>query len=135
MVELIAEREASYVFLGNDGPVFYFRTDLKFYNGASCGLSGLARYSVKGTLVFDDPLPPQLSFANDAHCRLQLEETSNEVKLLDPGGPCARSHCGIRGGFNGAAFSVSSRRPITQMRMQRLKNSTGYKKALKQLKR
>jgi prolyl oligopeptidase len=28
VVELIPEREASYIFLGNDGPLFYFRTDL-----------------------------------------------------------------------------------------------------------
>ena len=109
----------------------YFRTHLEFYNGASCGLSGLARYSIKGILVFDDPEPP--SWADDTRCRLRFEETSDEIRLLDPDGSCARAHCGIRGGFDRESFPVSSRRPIPYM--QKLKNSEGYKKALEQLKR
>jgi len=108
----------------------YFRTRLQFYNGASCGLSGLARYSIKGVLVFDDPKPP--SWPGDEPCRLQIEETAKEVRMLDPGGPCARSHCGIRGGFGSEAFSVSARRPIRYLKQ--LKNSRQYKEALKQLK-
>ena len=109
----------------------YFRTHLEFYNGASCGLSGLARYSIKGILVFDDPEPP--SWADDTRCRLRFEETSDEIRLLDPDGSCARAHCGIRGGFDREAFPVSSRRPIPNM--TKLKNSKEYRKSLEQLKR
>jgi hypothetical protein len=108
----------------------YFRTRLQFYNGASCGLSGLARYSLKGVLVFKDPESPPM--ASNGPCLLQFEETAKEVRILDPGGPCARLHCGIRGGFDHEAFSLSARRPIRYL--ERLKKSEQYLEALKQLK-
>ena len=109
----------------------YFRIHLEAYNTSTCSLSGLARYSRKGVLVFADPESP-LDDLNEP-CLLQFEETPNEIKMLDPGNPCTRLHCGVRGGFDNQSFPVSSRKPIAYM--EQLKNSREYKAAMKQLKR
>ncbi|MBZ5499853.1 MAG: hypothetical protein LAP85_25930 [Acidobacteriia bacterium] len=109
----------------------YFRTHIEAYNTSMCSLSGLARYSRKGVLVFVDPQPP-FDPLNEP-CLLQFEETPKEIRMLDPGHPCARLHCGMRGGFHMQSFPVDARRPIRYM--ERLKNSREYKEALQQLKR
>jgi hypothetical protein len=108
----------------------YFRTHLEAYNMSRCGLSGLARYSLKGVLVFTDPEPS--SDSDGEPCMLQLEETANEIRMLDPGHPCTRQHCGIRGGFHLQSFPLSARRPIHYL--ERLKDSKEFKRALQQLK-
>ncbi|HSL21497.1 MAG TPA: hypothetical protein VK886_08175 [Vicinamibacterales bacterium] len=98
---------------------------------STCSLSGLARYSRKGVLVFQDPEPP--FDPADEPCILQFEETANEIRLLDPSHACTRLHCGMRGGFHLQAFPVGARRRIQYM--DRLKNSRQYRKALEQSKR
>jgi hypothetical protein len=108
----------------------YFRTHLEAFNTSLCGLAGLARYSSKGVLVFEDPeLPPDSA---DEPCMLQIEETAKEIRMLDPSHSCTRLHCGVRGGFHLQSFPLSSRSPIGYMEV--LKNSKEYQKALKQWK-
>lgn len=108
----------------------YFRTHLEFYNGHECNLWGLARFSRKGVLVYDDPEPPL--DPEDPHCRLQFEVSADKITILDPKQSCKSFNCGMRGAFDGEDFALSARRPIKYMQL--LKNSEEYKKALEQLK-
>jgi hypothetical protein len=108
----------------------FFRVHLEAPNDSICSLSGLARYSLKGVLVYEDPDPP--ADPADAPCVLQFEESGPELRILDPGHPCTRRHCGIRGGFHGQAFPLSARSPIRNI--ERLRSSRQYKEALERLK-
>lgn len=107
----------------------YFRTHLEFYNGHECNLWGLARFSRKGVLVYDDPEPPL--DPEDPHCRLQFEVSADKITILDPKQTCKSFNCGMRGAFDGEDFALSARRPIKYMQL--LKNSEEYKEALEQL--
>jgi hypothetical protein len=109
----------------------YFKTHLEFYNGHTCDLHGIARYTQAGIFVFKSTAEPP---AEDApSCRLQIQVTDKEIKFLDPDNSCKDGNCGMRGSFADAAFPRTARRAIRYM--DRLKNSEDYKKATESIRR
>jgi hypothetical protein len=86
----------------------HFDIELNFYNGHTCSVSGGALFRKDGSFVFDDA--PANAVPNEQACRLALVPTPTGVDIKDLGG-CKESYCGMRGGFNGAGFSFTDRRP------------------------
>jgi hypothetical protein len=107
----------------------YVNTHLVFYNAHTCDVSGLARFSQKGVFVFRDPDEP--TDPGDEPCVLQFEASTDQIRILDPTHACKPRYCGARGGFVGAAFAMSARRPIRYMTL--IKKSAEYKEAIAQL--
>ena len=102
----------------------YFRADLDFYNGHSCGISGIAK-AVGSTLVYAEKQP---SYDGGPTCRLTIA-TKGKSLLLDDGDGSCHSYCGARGTLSGFDFiPLSSKRPITYM--ARLKESSQYTSAI-----
>jgi hypothetical protein len=102
----------------------YFRADLQFYNGHSCGISGIAR-AVGNMLVYAEK---QASSGEDVPCRLTIS-AKGKALLLDDGDNSCKSYCGARGSLSNFDFvPYASKRSITYM--AKLKGSTQYKSAI-----
>jgi len=97
----------------------YFRTHLEFFNGHECELSGVAEVSGP-SLIYRDP--PQ-------QCELRLDVAGGKITFDDKDYHCREQSCGMRGGYSGAAFKLSLRRPICDR--QKLLGSSDYADALK----
>lgn len=109
--------------LGVEKDRVYFSVDLNFYNGHTCSLSGIAE-SEKGALVYrdnsDDP---------DKPCKLRLIPAKGRIMFEDAEQQC-RATCGARGGYNGAEFSMTSRRKLTGKERQQALSD--YRSALEE---
>jgi hypothetical protein len=102
----------------------YFRADLAFYNGHSCGISGIAR-AVGNTLVYAEKKP---MYDGADKCRLTIS-AKGKALLLDDGDNSCKGYCGARGSLSNFDFvPYASKRPITYM--SRLKGSSQYKSAI-----
>lgn len=102
----------------------YFRADLQFYNGHSCGIYGIAK-AIGGKLVYAEKQP---MYDGGAVCRLTIT-TRGKSLLLDDGEGSCQAYCGARGSLSGFDFiPLSSKRPIGYM--ARLKGSSQYKDAI-----
>jgi len=99
----------------------YFRIELAFFNGHSCGLSGIAR--ARGARL-DYRVPPD---GEPAGCHMTLSHRRGRLNLDDHGGSCHAS-CGARGGYAAEGLPWGSRRPIRYL--ARLRASTPYRSAL-----
>ena len=84
-----------------------FDTELSFYNGHSCSLSGGALYRKDGSFVFDDD--PANTTAGDSVCRLAIIPSAKGVTFKDLTGSCKMAYCGARGSLDGAEFSFRER--------------------------
>jgi hypothetical protein len=102
--------------------VAYFRTELNFFNGHLCSLSGIADAD-KGALVYRDD-----SGGPDHTCVLRLVPGGGRIQFEDVGGLCAKESCGARGWYNQSSFKAAARRRIADP--ARLKASTEYKEAV-----
>ena len=92
----------------------YFRADLQFYNGHSCGISGIAK-AVGNTLVYTEKQP---SYDGGPVCRLTISTKGKSLLLDDRSGSC-KSYCGARGSLSGFDFiPLSSTRPISLPRLR-----------------
>jgi hypothetical protein len=88
--------------------VAYFSVELNFFNGHTCGLSGIA-VSEKGELVHrdnDEAWP-------DEPCVFHLVPKWGRITFEDIHNHCRR-HCGARGGFGGAAFAIATQHGRSQ---------------------
>jgi hypothetical protein len=103
----------------------YFRADLMFYNGHTCGISGIAR-AVGRTLVYAEKSAP--TYQGAKACRLTIS-TKGKALLLDDGDGSCQAYCGARGSLSNYDFvPYASKRPITYM--AKLKGSTQYQSAI-----
>jgi hypothetical protein len=100
----------------------FFRTELNFFNGHICELSGIAE-AEKGALVYRDD-----SRGPEEPCRLRLVPGRGRIKFEDVEGHCRKESCGARGGYDGAAFKTASRRTLDEL--EKLKASDEYKEAV-----
>src|SRR5215213_4635932 len=82
----------------------YFRTELNFFNGHLCSLSGIADAD-KGALVYRDD-----SGGPDHTCVLRLVPGGGRIQFEDVGGLCAKESCGARGWYNESSFKNAARR-------------------------
>lgn len=102
----------------NNGAV-YFRTDLEFFNGHSCALSGIA-HAISDGYIFKE---------KSENCEFTLQARDGKITFYDKDGQCRRNTCGARGSYNGIFFTTSQKRPIRYM--ERLKSSLQYRAAIK----
>ena len=100
----------------------YFRTELNFFNGHLCSLSGIAEVE-KAALVYRDD-----SGGPDHTCVLRLVAGGGRIRFEDVGGLCAKESCGARGWYNESSFKTAARRRIADP--ARLKASAEYKEAV-----
>ena len=103
----------------------YFRTRLEFFNGHSCMIWGVA--DVEGTALVYHGRPN----AEGKPCVLSLKFTRGRVAFEDKDAACRLGTCGMRGGYDGQAFDLRTRRPIRYMR--RVLKSWQYREAIKNL--
>lgn len=109
----------------------YVRARIEFYNGHSCGISGIAGRE-GNAFVFHDPEP---THDGGPQCTLKISSVDGKLMLTDrvppEGGSTCRQYCGFRGSLGDFSIPLSKRRPIRYM--DRLKSSQHYLTAIKDL--
>ena len=99
----------------------YVRAHLEFFNGHTCAIHGVAKEE-GDALVYR----PHQDYGEQ--CALTLRAANGKLVFSDPSGNCRVQYCGERGGFEGTAFPLTSRRTIRYMKV--LLNSREYHEAL-----
>jgi hypothetical protein len=103
----------------------YVRAVLRFYNGHSCGIHGIA-HEQKGGLVYRT----KNSYGSGPPvCELRVDRVGREVRLDDGDATC-HGFCGMRGTLSDRRFPAASRRSIRYM--ARLKASREYREAVEE---
>jgi len=100
----------------------YFRIHLDYYNGHTCGISGVATGEA-GALVYRDP---QKQYGGST-CVLRLQRSGRSLAIDDGGGSC-KSFCGARGSLSKVEVPYASKRRIAYL--ARLRNSAQYRDAV-----
>ncbi|MGQ0542000.1 MAG: prolyl oligopeptidase family serine peptidase [Blastocatellia bacterium] len=106
IIPLVTERTNSYSFVGNDGPVFYFRTDKDAERGRLVSVNVLARSHIWKEIV------PQsaetlngIQMINDQFVLNYLKDAYTKIKIVDKTGKHVRDvelpGIGSAGGFGG----------------------------------
>lgn len=103
----------------------YVRADLEFYNGHQCAIRGIAK--LEGDALVYRPAERIEGFGP---CELGVSVKDGKLAFSDKDGECRRYYCGARGGFDGIAFPLTSRRTIRYM--PRLLASREYAAAMKE---
>jgi len=106
IVPLVTDRNNSWGFVGNDGPVFYFRTDKDAERGKLVSVNVLAR-----TRVWKDIVPQaaetlgSVQMINDQFVTNYLKDAYTQIKIWDKDGKHLRDvqlpGIGSAGGFGG----------------------------------
>ena len=106
IVPLVSERTNQYSFVGNDGAVFYFRTDKNAERGKLVSVNVLAR-----TRVWKDVVPQaaetlnSVQMINDQFVTNYLKDAYTQIKIWDKNGEHIRDvqlpGIGSAGGFGG----------------------------------
>ncbi|HSF43565.1 MAG TPA: prolyl oligopeptidase family serine peptidase, partial [Thermoanaerobaculia bacterium] len=107
VVELLSGFDASYGFLGNDGPVFWFRTDLDAPRGRviAVDLRSPVRESWRELIPQAKDTLEGISILNDSMVAAYLKDAHSEVRVFDLAGKLMREielpGLGSIGGFSG----------------------------------
>lgn len=107
VVELLSGFDASYIFLGNDGPVFWFRTDLDAPRGRviAVDLRNPARESWRELIPQAPETLEGVAVLNDSLVALYLKDAHSQVRIFDLAGKPVRELAlpglGSVGGFSG----------------------------------
>ena len=101
----------------------YIEFDLNFYNGHTCGLTGVAA-ARNGALIYREPADKALP--GQDRCILTIRRERSKL-VWDDDGTC-QAYCGERGTFSGGHMRWSSRTPVPYP--ARLKRSAEYRRAL-----
>jgi hypothetical protein len=108
----------------------YVRVHLDFYNGHTCGISGIARYE-GDAFVYHDPAPPLDGYPQ---CAFKVGLEKGKLSITDRQTPDGLSscsqYCGVRGSLT-HSFGIDKRRTIRYV--DRIKNSRQYKRAIEDL--
>jgi len=80
----------------------HYSVELNFYNGHSCGSSGVAEYERNGSFVSHTQRP-------EGECYLEIIPTEKGISFADPTGICRIESCGVRGGFDGKGFTFAQK--------------------------
>ncbi len=113
----------------HDDQSLYFRAQLQFYNGHSCGVYGIARYEPAngGAFVYRAREP---AVAGSPACTLSIAPTATHVVLSDApnGTPTCQDFCGARGSLRDYRIERARKRTIRYL--PRLKASRQYQEAV-----
>src|SRR5436190_12706789 len=107
VMELLADFDADYTFVDNDGPVFWFRTDLKAPRGRVIAIdtSKPERRNRKQTIKPAAETLQSVSAINDQFIVTYLKDARSQVKVFSRNGELARElelpGIGTAGGFAG----------------------------------
>jgi prolyl oligopeptidase len=107
VVELLNDFDASYSFLGNLGPVFYFRTDLNAKKGRIIAIDTRSpeRENWKVIIPESEETLRGISFFNKQLVASYLKDAHSQVRVFDPEGKLLRDlelpGIGSAGGFGG----------------------------------
>lgn len=106
----------------------YFRAELQFYNGHTCGIYGIAGEE-NGEFVYHDPTTP---LAGEPACTLRISTLANKLRITDrdtpQGSATCRNYCGVRGSLSDYLIAKNSKRKIRYL--DRLKASREYSEAV-----
>lgn len=94
----------------------YFDIELAFYNGHSCGLSGIATFEGRA-LVYREAVNRN---EGGGTCELRIWRDRGRLRWTDGETSSCRAYCGARGSFTGGSLAWSSRRPIPRAARTRL---------------
>lgn len=85
VVELIAELEAGYAFVGNDGPVFYFRTDLDAPRGRLIAIDSAnpSRENWRTFIPQSVDVLESVSLVHDQFIALYLHDAHHKIERFD----------------------------------------------------
>jgi prolyl oligopeptidase len=107
VVELISELEAAYTFIGNDGPLFWLRTDLNAPRGRiiAIDLRKADRKNWKELVPQANETLESVSLVGDHFIASYLKDARTQIKLFDLNGKFAREvelpGIGTAAGFGG----------------------------------
>jgi hypothetical protein len=101
----------------------YVEAYLNFFNGHTCEFSKVM--AVEGhDLLYQGPN------GEGDPCEMRLRFEGGKIVFRDHDGQCRVDACGTRGRFDGMDFSISSRRPVRDMK--RILASDAYRDALQE---
>ena len=106
IVPLVADRSNSWGFVGNDGPVFYFRTDKDAERGKLVSVNVLARNRMwKEVIPQAEETLGGVQMINDQFVANYLKDAYTKIKIYDKNGKFVRDvelpGIGSAGGFGG----------------------------------
>jgi len=107
VVELLADFDASYIFVGNDGPVFYFMTDLDapMSRVIAIDVTRPERSNWEQIIAASDDALQSVSLVHDRFIASYMHDAHSRVKVLDKSGEVVREvefpGMGTVEGFNG----------------------------------
>lgn len=106
IVPLIADRNNSWSFVGNDGPVFYFRTDKDAERGKLVSVNVLARTRIWNEIIPESPETlGGVQFINDQFVGNYLKDAYTQIRIYEKDGKFVRNvelpGIGSAGGFGG----------------------------------
>jgi prolyl oligopeptidase len=92
VIELITELEAAYSFIGNEGPLFWFRTDLKAARGRIIAIdtSKPERENWKELVPQAEETLEKVSLVGDHFIASYLKDARTQIKLFDLNGKFVR---------------------------------------------
>lgn len=105
--------------------VIYFKSSLDFFNGHTCHIYGIAKYTKDKSFTFNDNKDTSV----DAGCILKIIPNANGIKFETQ--YSCNEYCGTRGILNGTTFKAKERRKIRYMKL--LTNSEDYKNSVAKL--
>lgn len=79
-----------------------YDVSLNFFNGHTCGRSGVAQYERNGSFVSH-------TRTSAGECYFEIIPTEKGVSFADPTLICRQEDCGMRGGFNGEGFTYAQK--------------------------
>lgn len=106
IVPLIADRDNSWSFVGNEGPVFYFRTDKDAERGKLVAVNVLARTRIWKEIIPESPETlGGVQFINDQFVANYLKDAYTQIRIYEKDGKFVRNvelpGIGSAGGFGG----------------------------------
>lgn len=106
IIPLVNDRSNSWSFVGNDGPVFYFRTDKDAERGKLVGVNVLARARIwKDIIPQADETLNGVQMINDQFVANYLKDAYTKIKIFEKDGKFVRDvelpGIGTAGGFGG----------------------------------
>jgi len=100
----------------------YVKVALKFYNGHSCDMAGIAVYDHADGFLFQDP-------ETQNPCKLTFHFKDEKITASEPeSGSDCQKFCGARGHMSSLEFSLNQKRKIRYMPL--ILNSEEYKESL-----
>lgn len=112
VVELISQFESEYSFIGNDGSVFWFRTDLNAPRGRAIAIDINSPQQMREIIPQAEETLEGVSLINNQLVAFYLKDAATQVKIFDLDGKFIREvklpGIGSAGGFGGKRYDTET---------------------------